>query len=155
MNIRGGKEAYSRKLKQRLLQKDTREVWRGTRIIGYKLSSQTVDGNIDRTDELNVFFNKFNMQPHILHFDQQLPRYNNSSNPLTISVDQVRSILSRCHPAKAAGPNCINQRVLDACAPQLCVILQYLFNLSLCLEMVPVLWKKITYFCTSPTVLNC
>ena len=60
VNIREGKEAYRRKLEQRLQQNDTREVSRGMRTItGYKPSSQTVDGNIDRTDELNCLFNRF------------------------------------------------------------------------------------------------
>lgn len=67
MNIREGKEAYtaggslsrcySRRTPGRSGDKNT--------ITVYKPSSQVVDGNIDRANELNWFFNRFNRQPHI------------------------------------------------------------------------------------------
>ena len=47
----------------------------------------------------------------------------------------------RLHSGTAAGPDGVLPRVLKACAPQLCGVLSQVFNLSLHLQRVPVLWK--------------
>ena len=60
---------------------------------------------------------------------------------VTFTADQVRRRLEKLHPGKAAGPDGVSPRVLKACAPQLCGVLQLIFNLSLRLQKVPVLWK--------------
>lgn len=81
VRIRDGKEAYRRKLQQN----DTREGQRGMRTItGYKASSQPVDRNIVRANELTCFFNRFDMQPQIDHSDQQPHSNNDSSSLLTV-----------------------------------------------------------------------
>jgi hypothetical protein len=70
----------------------------------------------------------------------------------------VKRELERLHQGKAAGPDGISPRVLRVCADQLCGILQRLFNLSLSLERVPVLWKTSCLVPVPkkahPTVLN-
>jgi len=53
----------------------------------------------------------------------------------------MKKQLERRNQNKAAGPDCISPRFLKTCAEQLCGSLQYLFNLSLSQEIVPVLWK--------------
>ena len=58
-----------------------------------------------------------------------------------ITASQVRRELERLNQRKEAGPDRISPRVLKACASQLCGVLQHLFNLSLQLQRVPVLWK--------------
>lgn len=60
---------------------------------------------------------------------------------LHITASQVRRELERLKPRKAAGPDRISPRLLKACSSQLCGVLQHLFNLSLHLQRVPVLWK--------------
>ena len=60
---------------------------------------------------------------------------------LNFTASQVRRELERLNQRKAAGPDRISPRVLKACAGQLCGVLQHLFNLSLHLQRVPVLWK--------------
>ena len=57
------------------------------------------------------------------------------------TTDLGRRQLTRLHSGKAAGPDSVLQRVLKACAPQLCGVLSQLFSLSLHLQRVPVLWK--------------
>ncbi len=42
---------------------------------------------------------------------------------------------------KSAGPDGISAGDLKACADQICWVIHYIFNLSLRLERVPVLWK--------------
>ncbi|KAI3357770.1 hypothetical protein L3Q82_015528, partial [Scortum barcoo] len=57
-------------------------------------------------------------------------------------VDQVRTQLKKIKARKATGPDGISSRLLRDCADQLCqVVCHYIFNLSLSLERVPVLWK--------------
>ncbi|XP_041827603.1 uncharacterized protein LOC121631042 [Melanotaenia boesemani] len=56
---------------------------------------------------------------------------------LHITSSQVKRELER----KAAGPDGLSPYVLKACSGQLCGVLQHLFNMSLRLQRVPVLWK--------------
>ena len=42
---------------------------------------------------------------------------------------------------KATGPDGISSRLLKSCADQLCRIVEYIFNMSLKLGKVPLLWK--------------
>uniref|UniRef100_A0AAQ6IRP3 Reverse transcriptase domain-containing protein n=1 Tax=Anabas testudineus TaxID=64144 RepID=A0AAQ6IRP3_ANATE len=146
VRIREGKETYRKKLEQNLQQNNTREVWRGMRTItGYKSSSQETGGTVDRANELNHFFNRFQAESQIpLQFTNcsSVPPPHDSATTLTISAEQVRRELNSLPPTKAAGPDGVSPRVLKACAPQLCVVLQHIFNLSLHLERVPLGWKK-------------
>ena len=61
--------------------------------------------------------------------------------PLSLTTGQVRKQLERLHQGKAAGPDGISPRLLRTCANQLSPVLRHLYNLSLSLEQVPVLWK--------------
>lgn len=58
-----------------------------------------------------------------------------------MSVEQVRNGLRRIKINKSHGPDGINPRVLKVCADQICRVVHYIFNLSLRLEKLPVLWK--------------
>ncbi|TWW52968.1 hypothetical protein D4764_0216870 [Takifugu flavidus] len=60
---------------------------------------------------------------------------------LSFMSSQVRRELERLNQRKAAGPDGISPRVLKNCSRQLCGILQHLFNQSLHLQRIPVLWK--------------
>ncbi|KAI3374524.1 hypothetical protein L3Q82_021008, partial [Scortum barcoo] len=64
-----------------------------------------------------------------------------SPHLLTPTVDQVRTQLKKIKARKATGPDGISSRLLRDCADQLCQVVCYIFNLSLSLERVPVLWK--------------
>ncbi|KAI3351323.1 hypothetical protein L3Q82_005869 [Scortum barcoo] len=64
-----------------------------------------------------------------------------SPNLFTPTVDQVRTQLKKIKARKATGPDGISSRLLRDCADQLCQVVSYIFNLSLSLERVPVLWK--------------
>ncbi|KAJ8367963.1 hypothetical protein SKAU_G00079910 [Synaphobranchus kaupii] len=63
------------------------------------------------------------------------------TSTVAFTADQVRGQLTRLHPGKAAGPDGVSPRVLKACATQLGGVFQRVFNLSLNLQRVPVLWK--------------
>ena len=70
-----------------------------------------------------------------------LPTPFNTHGRQTFTAEQVRKELCRLRPGKAAGPDGVSPRVLKTCATQLSGVLQHIFNLSLSLERVPVLWK--------------
>ncbi len=61
--MRQAKEEYKRKVESKLQHSNTREVWRGMRTItGYnKKSCQVIAGGVDRANEVNLFFNRFDM----------------------------------------------------------------------------------------------
>lgn len=62
-------------------------------------------------------------------------------SPLSITAAQVRSELKRIKPRKAPGPDGIGSRLLKDCADPLSGVITRLYNLSLSLGRVPVLWK--------------
>ena len=61
--IQQGKDSYRRKLEHKLQQNNLKDVWSGMKsIAGYKPSgSQTIGGGIERANELNLFFNRFDL----------------------------------------------------------------------------------------------
>lgn len=185
MKIREAKDKYRRKLERKLQQNNMREVWSGMRnITGFRSNGCSgVEDSLDRANELNLFFNRFDTVSHahvptnsaavspiiqllpspphcppssswdILSPTSSTPQVNSTLQPndssllppLPISVcltsEQVRRQLRRLHSNKAAGPDGVRPGVLKACASQLCGVLHHIFNLSLSLQRVPVLWK--------------
>lgn len=63
------------------------------------------------------------------------------SSSLSLTTVQVRKELRRIKRRKAAGPDGVSARILKSCADQLCGIVEHVFNLSLKLGRVPLLWK--------------
>ncbi|KAF7644468.1 hypothetical protein LDENG_00221520 [Lucifuga dentata] len=60
---------------------------------------------------------------------------------LCLTPNQVRNQLMKTKARKAAGPDGISSRLLRDCADQLYQVVLHIFNLSLSLARVPVLWK--------------
>ncbi|TWW56168.1 hypothetical protein D4764_08G0001550 [Takifugu flavidus] len=127
-------------------------------------------GDLDWANKLNSFFNRFDcaapaspthQSPDLTVLSHHHPpsppvtppapaalsHHATSLHPLpdrpshSNSPDQVRKELRRTKTRKATGPDGINSRLLKNCADQLCGILLHIFNLSLSLERVPLLWK--------------
>ncbi|XP_049889993.1 uncharacterized protein LOC126383507 [Epinephelus moara] len=61
--------------------------------------------------------------------------------PALFTPLHVRRQLSKLPTGKAAGPDGVSPRVLRACAEQLCGVFHRVFNMSLSLQRVPVIWK--------------
>lgn len=204
--LKEGKDRYRKKLEQDLQQNNSRYVWRGMKnITGFKTSSPSTDGDVERANQFNLFFNRFDSRPlpsfsssttafnelsapasstsvmpncstssylspspsSIIYRDSLSNSFNlfSSSSPIivpttastsslpaivdldthkpsiTITEDQVRRELRRLHPAKAPGPDGLTTHVLKLCASQLSGVLLRIFNLSLSIKKVPVLWK--------------
>ncbi|TWW53955.1 hypothetical protein D4764_0170340 [Takifugu flavidus] len=60
-SLKESKDAYRKKLEERLERNQTRDVWSGMRTItGFqKKGIRSADGNVDQANELNQFFNRF------------------------------------------------------------------------------------------------
>ena len=82
-------------------------------------------------------FSPPNHLPPTTHPPQPPPPH----SPLSVTTEQVRRELRRLNIRKAAGPDGISPKMLRDCADQLCEVVTHIFNLSLRLEKVPVLWK--------------
>lgn len=61
--LREAKEAYRKKLEGKLIQNNVREVWDGMKTItGCKnRDSGAAEGGVERANELNTFFNRFDL----------------------------------------------------------------------------------------------
>uniref|UniRef100_A0A8C7Z516 Reverse transcriptase domain-containing protein n=1 Tax=Oryzias sinensis TaxID=183150 RepID=A0A8C7Z516_9TELE len=165
--IRQAKNSYKRKLEERLENNNVRVVWRGLKTIsghGQRADTVTSDEDQGLANELNLFFNRFDSSPppstshisspaakptptpnHSHHYtpppSTAVPSLPHTSTPLCLTSDQVRRELRRLKTRKAAGPDGIGPGLLRDCTDQLCEVVTYIFNLSLSLETVPVLWK--------------
>ena len=155
-------------MEHKLMENNMREVWDGEKIItGHKAKNSTEGGTVERANQVNIFFNRFDQPssqgtnimapslsppscdpPFPSPLDTALhPSYNLSSNtpgdppPCIITADQVRGELRKLRPKKAAGPDNVCSRLLKTCAAELGEPLQHVFNLSLQLGRVPTLWK--------------
>ncbi|TWW62767.1 hypothetical protein D4764_04G0014140 [Takifugu flavidus] len=174
-SLKESKDAYRKKLEERLERNQTRDVWSGMRTItGFqKKGIRSADGNMDQANELNQFFNRFDSSspspscPNIpldnngspSHLPEpRTPLPTSSPSPLltpyidtnmspipptglSFTSGQVRRELERLNQRKAAGPDGISPQMLRNCSRQLCGILQHLFNQSIHLQRIPVLWK--------------
>ena len=166
VQLREAKEDYSRKVEQKLQHNNMREVWDGIKIItGCKKNGNiTGEGDAGRANQLNLFFNRFDIpapttsdgslhtptmsitSPNTTTSDCRPPQPStpiDSSTPLptTITKDQVSRELRRLRPRKAAGPDRVCPRMPKACSAELGEPLQHVFNMSLQLGRVPELWK--------------
>uniref|UniRef100_A0A1A8RXB6 Reverse transcriptase domain-containing protein n=1 Tax=Nothobranchius rachovii TaxID=451742 RepID=A0A1A8RXB6_9TELE len=60
IKIRDSKEAYRKKLENKLQRNNIRDVWSGMKkITGFKQRKDCTDGSLDTANELNKFFNRF------------------------------------------------------------------------------------------------
>lgn len=160
VKIKEGKECYKSKMEQKLQQNNVREVWSDLNMMsghGNRVHGSTASGGQAWTDEINIFYNRFDgIDPKFsstdglrgsfrldLSLELNSPHFITcESVPVfTIPMEQVRSGLKRIKMRKSAGPDGISPRVLKVCADQLCWVTHYIFNLSLRLERIPVLWK--------------
>ena len=150
---------YRKKIERNLQHSNIREVWRGINTIsGYnKKKKQPIVGDVDRANELNQFFNRFDKavtpsstvapsssppSPHVcISTTPATPPLTPVPPPLSVTATGVRLELGRLCPGKAAGPDGVCPRLLKDCAAQLCEPLQRIFNPSLQLGQVPALWK--------------
>ncbi|KAI3368500.1 hypothetical protein L3Q82_025390 [Scortum barcoo] len=160
--VKEAKDSYRRKVEQKLRENNMREVWEGVKTItGLNTKTRAVGGTMERANELNDFFNRFNQSlapptPALTtatppspspHTSPQTPQHHppppphqHKSSPL-ITTDQVRGQLRKLRPRKAAGPDKVCPRLLKTCAAELGEPLQRIFNLSLQIGRVPTLWK--------------
>ena len=59
--VREAKDSYRRKVEQKLRENNMREVWEGVRTItGHNTKTRATGGTMERANELNDFFNRFN-----------------------------------------------------------------------------------------------
>ena len=62
-------------------------------------------------------------------------------NFLNFSSAFIEAKLMKLNSNQAHGPDDVSPRVLKACTPQLIGVLHHVFNMSLSLERVPMMWK--------------
>uniref|UniRef100_A0AAQ6AIN1 Peptidase M14 domain-containing protein n=1 Tax=Amphiprion ocellaris TaxID=80972 RepID=A0AAQ6AIN1_AMPOC len=102
----------------------------------------------DYDDDLETDLNKLCLRPDLDRPKELLQQYSHLCPELSHDF-QVHVCLCVFYGViqlsvstrKAAGPDGIISRPLRDCADQLCQVLLHIFNLSLSLERVPVLWK--------------
>ncbi|XP_029297764.1 uncharacterized protein LOC115014824 isoform X2 [Cottoperca gobio] len=136
-----------------------REEWDGMKTITgcKKKGSNTTEGDAVRANQLNLLYNRFDSPAvaartcppstslHTLPSPPPTPTPRlppgTLQPPSPPHHHQRSGELKRLRPSKAAGPDGVCPRMLKACSAELEEPLQCMFNLSLQLGRVPVLWK--------------
>ncbi|XP_051251058.1 uncharacterized protein LOC127360648 [Dicentrarchus labrax] len=160
VQLREAKEQYRGKLEQKLQNNSMKEVWDGMKIITGCSSKRgaRMEGDTERANLMNQFFSRFDhpipLTPQVTIPPSAAVSLSLPSGateelvvPPTITAAQVCGELMRLRPSKAAGPDGISPRLLKACALELRLPLQHIFNLSLEQGRVPRQWKT---FCIIP-----
>ena len=107
-----------------------------------------VNGDIysDNTDKATMLNDYFTVQSSLHDSDANLPADLNipdfSLNSISITANEVESVLKALQTGKASGPDAINNRILKELAKRLSFPLSDLFNDSLIKGQVPALWKQ-------------
>ena len=94
-------------------------------------------------NDLNKFYTRFDH--HDFHQQRELIQATLNStapDPITISEDEVRQVLRRINPSKAAGPDCLTGRVLKLCGNELSSPVSRLFQSTMNMFKIPLTWKK-------------
>ncbi|CAM4610534.1 unnamed protein product [Leuciscus chuanchicus] len=152
--IEVAKKSYAKKLENQFSSNDPLSVWKGLKdITNYKTPSPSIDSNKHLSNELNVFYCRFetpDQTPHTRpdHLSTQPstpPAIPLPSPPaLQISEDNVRQIFRKQKRRKAPGPDGVSPACLKTCADQLASIFSLIFNRSLEQCKVPFCFKRST-----------
>ncbi|KAI5613862.1 hypothetical protein C0J50_9197, partial [Silurus asotus] len=152
--LRSSRENYKAKIEGKLKTNNIKEVWDGMKTItGCKKGAASGGDSVERANDLNNHFNRFNSSaqpPPTSCHSPLFPPYS-TNNPalvesalphyISLTEHQVRRELKKLKTRKAAGPDGLCPRPLKTCADELGGPLQHLFNLSLRLGIIPTLWK--------------
>ncbi|KAK3537444.1 hypothetical protein QTP70_010420 [Hemibagrus guttatus] len=140
--IRKAKSDYRRSIEDHLNSNNSRHVWQGVRhLTNYRANLEAADGDAMLAEELNLFFDCFNVEPPETATVQPMVH---SSFTLTAEEHEVRRTMQAVNLRKAAGPNGIPGRVLKNCVDQLARVFTRIFNQSLSQSTVPPCLKSST-----------
>ncbi|KAI3374721.1 hypothetical protein L3Q82_021026 [Scortum barcoo] len=124
--VKEAKDSYRRKVEQKLRENNMREVWEGVRTItGLNTKTRAVGGTMERANELNDFFNRFNQplaphpppspQPSPLSPPHTSPRHHNT----TLLLPHINTIFATHHHRPASSdPRCNTPRIACSFAYQ-------------------------------------
>ena len=98
---------------------------------------------VDKANKLNDFFTE---QTVLDESNTSLPPLSDlppfKFDSISVSSDEVTSVLTSLNVGKASGPDSINNRLLKELAQPLTLPLKDLFNYSLAIGKVPSIWKQ-------------
>ena len=146
--IKECKRMYKEKLESKFNSGDSKGMWDGLKkIVGYK--DKQIPISIDKgreqtyADDLNKFYCRFDSQDFTEDINKIKMDLLKDSDDCPFQIEQfvvLKSFLS-LKPNKACGPDDIKPFVLKTFARELSGIYTYIFNMSIRLKRLPVLWK--------------
>jgi hypothetical protein len=140
--IRRAKLEYRNKLEDQFSSGNTREAWQGLQsITDYKVKAPSTSDDPSLPDQLNDFYARFDRQ-NTTPVSVPVGVADSLPPPFVVEEDQVRKLLSRQNPRKAAGPDGVSTSSLRKCADQLAPVLTEIFNESLQQGVVPSCFKS-------------
>lgn len=92
-------------------------------------------------EQLYAFYSRFEDQNHGSVCSVAGATDNTPSAESYFTCNDVLSVLNRCRPNKAAGPDGITNKLLRTCASQLAPVLTGVFNQCAAVGHIPNIWK--------------
>ena len=150
--IRKARESYKHKIEVKFQTGDMRAVWDGIKIMidmqqhgqpSNRLSPLGGKADGAFAEEMNSFYSRFDT--HYFHsaingIDSSIK----TDGKLEIEEKYVLRIFQHTNVRKSPGPDGISGHVLKTCASQLSGIFRSIFQASLSLHKIPILWKTST-----------
>ena len=142
-SIKEAKRAYGKRIEGHFTGNDPRQMWEGLgAITSYKPRGAISAGGDLTPDQLNTFYSRFDA------LNTETPVFRPSLAPidprarLTLTVHEVRRVMSRVNVRKAAGPDGIPPRAVKDCRDQLAPVFTDIYNMSLERSLVPKCFKE-------------
>ena len=136
--IRSAKRQYQNKLESDISSTNPRDLWNGVqKIADYNFKSKSkIPDDPSLPDDLNVFYSRFDHPSPAPIVPAAAER------TLFIPNSDTKREFLKLNMRKAPGPDNVSPRLLRMCASQLCGIFTEIFNWSLRICQVPVIFKS-------------
>lgn len=141
--IKRAREAYRGRIEDHLTDNNPRRMWQGINHLTNCRGSTNTPVNADTllAEELNSFFSRFEVK---MPATDSLPPPAANHHTVILQEHEVWCVLRSVNPRKAAGPDGIPSKVLQACADQLTEVFTKIFDTYLSQATIPPCLKSAT-----------
>ena len=142
--IKKCKHAYKEKIERQFKSGDSRKTWEGLKAaVNYNEKKKEAPGQFN-IDELNSFYARFECDSQNEQIQETKIRLEDgrlNDGKIVFDEIEIKQAFERINERRASGPDGIKGKLLKICSNELSSIYTYIFNLSLCMNQIPLIWK--------------
>ncbi|GFS07778.1 hypothetical protein ElyMa_004740600 [Elysia marginata] len=134
---------YKKKIETHFKSGDIKKTWDGLKLaVNYTQKKGSIPDQFDSND-LNDFYARFDTDNNTDRVEQLWDRLEDermAEAMIEFDESEIKNVFVKINEKKAAGSDGMNGKLLKVCADELSFIYTYLFNMSLFLNQIPVIW---------------